>query len=298
MTPSSTTPSPAKPTAPPSRSRQWAVGVLTLLWRLLLLGMGGGLAWTLGVAIAQLFPGEVAEPPLTEHLFRHSEAMVDGVRRWWPQSEAANPVLEAPSQEAPTVAPLALDETVQQQVEADLDRLELDLQVLRDRANRIETQLGILPSQEPLETRLRSLRQRIDPEADLEAIAPQPITVATDENRALRITLPSTLLFDTDGQQFKPSAYGILDSVATDLQAYPNATIRVVGYPDAAAGEAPEEQRQQTFAQANAIAQQLRTRLGEGYTWLSVGYGTLRTETPSGSDAPTNAHVEILIAPD
>jgi len=274
------------------------MGVLTLLWRLLLLGIGGGLAWTLGVAIAQLSPGEVSEPPLSEYLFRRSEAMVDGVQRWLPSSEAEAPVVETPPEATSSLAPLALDETVQEQVEADLDRLELDLQVLRDRANRIETQLGILPSQEPLETRLRSLRQRIDPEADLEAIAPQPITVSTGENRALRITLPSNLLFDSDEQRLKPSAFAILDSVATDLQAYPNATIRVAGYPDTDAEEEAEAQRQQSFAQANAIAQQLQARLGEGYTWLSIGYGTTRPAGTADAATPDSAHVEISIDPD
>lgn len=302
MTQTPTTPSPEKPSsgkpATPSRPQQWTVGILTLLWRLLLLGVGGSLAWTLGIAIAQLFPGNVANPPLTEQLIRRSEAMVDGVRGWWPQSEVAPPTVEATPQTAPSPTPLVLDATVQQQVEGDLNRLEADLQVLRDRANRIETQLGILPSQEPLETRLRSLRQRLDPNADLTAIAPQPITVATDENHTLRITLPSTLLFEADGQQLKPSSYAILDSVATDLQAYPNATIHVEGYPDAAADGTPAEQRQRSYDQASAIAQQLQTRLGERYRWLSVGHGVGRPADSTNPAAPTNAHVEIRIDPD
>jgi outer membrane protein OmpA-like peptidoglycan-associated protein len=256
------------------------------------------LAWALGVAIAQLFPGNVANPPLTEQFLRRSEAAVDGVRGWWPQSEVAPPTVETTPQAAPSPTPLVLDATVQQQVEGDLSRLEADLQVLRDRANRIETQLGILPSQEPLEPRLRSLRQRLDPNADLAALAPQPITVATDENHALRITLPSTLLFEADGQQLKPSSYAILDSVATDLQAYPNATIHVEGYPDAAADSAPSEQRQRSFDQASAIAQQLQTRLGERYQWLSVGHGVGRPADSTNPAAPTNAHVEIRIDPD
>ena len=296
MTQTPTTPSARKPATPP-RSQQWAVGVLTLLWRLLLLGVGGSLAWMLGVAIAQLIPGEVSEPPLTEQLIRRSEGVMDGVRGWSPPSDVETPVVETTPQEAPSPTPLALDATVQQQVEGDLNRLDADLQVLRDRANRIETQLGILPSQEPLETRLRSLRQRLDPNADVEAIAPQPITVATDENRALRITLPSTLLFEADGQQLQPSSRAILDSVATDLQAYPNATIHVEGHPDGAATEAPATQRQRSFDQASAIAQQLQARLGDNYRLFSVGYGATRPAAAPDTATPTNARVEIRIDP-
>jgi outer membrane protein OmpA-like peptidoglycan-associated protein len=250
------------------------------------------------VAIAQLFPATVAEPPLTEQLFRSTAGVIAGVQRRLPGSEAAAPVVEATPQATVQATPLVLDETVQQQVEADLDQLEADLQVLRDRASQIETQLGILPSQEPLAVRLRSLRQRLDPEAEMAAIAPSPITVATGENRALRITLPSDLLFAADGESLRPSARAILDSVATDLQAYPDATIRVAGYPGDAAAAPPAEQRQQSFAQAQAIAQQLATRLGAGYTWLSLGYGPEPPTPATTATPPPNAHVEISIAPD
>ncbi|MBD1910854.1 MULTISPECIES: OmpA family protein [unclassified Leptolyngbya] len=276
-------------TQPSSRRKNRALGVLTLIFRLLLLGVSGGLAWLIGIAIAQLAPGTVAEPPLTERLLQQVEDLnarrQTGVMPFQPSTQpAAEPSL------APT--PLTLAPSARQTAQAEVNQIQGNLQTLSDRATALETELGIVPTAAPLDARLRRLQQSIDPTA-----APVETSPVAAGERTLLVTLPSDALFEPNGQMLRPAARGILDSIAQDLQAYPNAVMRVAAHSDAS-GSA-EAQREQSFAQASTVTGYLQSRLGAGYTWLTVGYGNTKPLTGAGNspDPSRNRRIEIRIVP-
>lgn len=278
------------PSTQPSsgRKRQWALGALTLIFRLLLLGVSGGLAWLIGVAIAQLAPGNVAEPPLTERLIQQAEDLNARRQGWLTGAQPASQPSAEPSL-APT--PLTLDAPARQTAQAEVEQLQADLQTLGDRTTALETELGIAPAAAPLDVRLRRLQQSIDPTAT--SVQANPVA----DERTLLITLPSDALFEPNGQMLRPAARAILDSIAQDLQAYPNALMRVAAHTDVS-GSA-EAQREQSFAQASAITGYLQSRLGADYTWLTVGYGNTQplAGEDNAADPARNRRVEIRIVP-
>jgi hypothetical protein len=53
---------------------------LVLVFRLLLLVVGGGFAGLLGVAIAQYYPAQTQEMPILEKVFQRSEALIRDIR--------------------------------------------------------------------------------------------------------------------------------------------------------------------------------------------------------------------------
>lgn len=278
------------PSTKPSsgRKRQWALGALTLIFRLLLLGVSGGLAWLIGVAIAQLTPGNVAEPPLTERLIQQAEDL-NARRQGW--LTGAQPAPQPSAEPSLASTPLTLGAPARRTAQAEVEQIQADLQTLGDRTTALETELGIAPTAAPLDARLRRLRQSINPTEN-----PVEANPVADE-RTLLITLPSDALFEPNGQMLRPAARGILDSIAQDLQAYPNALMRVAAHTDVS-GDA-EAQREQSFAQASAVTGYLQSRLGADYTWLTIGYGNTQPLEGEGNatDPTRNRRVEIRIVP-
>ncbi|NJN85405.1 MAG: hypothetical protein HC881_02650 [Leptolyngbyaceae cyanobacterium SL_7_1] len=86
MTDSSTPvsqPAPRSPVPPPKPNP--VRSFLVLVFRLLLLGVGSGVAWVAGMAIAQVYPAQIDDPPLVEKMLRYSQALADWGRQF-PQS--------------------------------------------------------------------------------------------------------------------------------------------------------------------------------------------------------------------
>ncbi|MGF1498703.1 MAG: OmpA family protein [Elainellaceae cyanobacterium] len=73
--PTTTSKPSSQPDAKPSRTASdWLKGVLVLIFRLLLLGVGGTVALLTGIVIATFAPGNVTETPLLERLLRQASS--------------------------------------------------------------------------------------------------------------------------------------------------------------------------------------------------------------------------------
>ena len=64
----------------PQRSPGGGRSFLVLIFRLLLLTVGGSFAGLLGVAIAQFYPAQVQETPVLEKVFQRSEVLIRDIR--------------------------------------------------------------------------------------------------------------------------------------------------------------------------------------------------------------------------
>lgn len=324
--------------------------------RLLLLGIGGGAAWLLGVAIAQFYPAQNPEPPLQEVVMRQTGAVVNDItslpQRWGQDSStpAINtdlstdaselPVTPAPTtqpeQTSPTpdsavtnLEPLSLDPQAQEQAEAELSAIRTELEQLQNRMAALEADVGQEASQAELAARIDQISRRLNPEtvsttepsntpAPPEAADPVPSTTSpstTSPSTAianpvdqdintiipasdtLKITLPSDVLFANGQTQLSQATQTILDSVVRDLQNYPGTTIHVSGHTDNQIEAATRNTV--AFQQAKAVQSYLSERLGEQYRWVTVGYGSVRSQAPNDSDLnrQRNRRIEVTIYP-
>jgi OmpA-OmpF porin, OOP family len=277
--------------------------VLVLIYRLLLLGVSGGLAFLAGIAIASIIPGTVEEPPFVERLARRTEALITGSAvkpiptrtppavSSVPTTAPSSPSLPAPPAEtaAPeTPPPLNLSDQERDRLQAELDQLETDVQSLRDRAADLESELGseqeIETAIAPLEQRIQQLQQRLDPDAE-PAPVPPPTPAETPEATAQ----PSPLLAAPTVQLGQRPGATSADSLmvtlpldvlfATDTSTLPPQTTAIldsvvgelVNYPGAAIQVAahaddtlaPAESRLQSFEQAKAVQTYLASLLNE-----------------------------------
>lgn len=330
---------------------------VTFWLRLLVLGVGSGAAWLLGVAIAQFYPAPNPEPPLQEIVMRQTGAVVNDItslpQRWGQDSSApgintdlselpvtpdaaaeAEQTRPAPEAAATNLEPLNLDPQAQEQAEAELTAIRTELEQLQNRMAALEADVGQAASQAELAARIEQLSQRLNPETptptepsntpatpgatnsapsatsevdNTTAIAPasplpsdaiaQDVNAVIPTSDTLKITLPSDVLF-ADGQtQLSEATQAILDSVVRDLQNYPGATIYVSGHTD---NQVEDTTRNKvSFQQAKAVQSYLSERLGERYRWVTVGYGSVRSQVPNDSDLnrQRNRRIEVTIYP-
>ncbi|MGP1384115.1 MAG: OmpA family protein [Thainema sp.] len=363
--PNSKPPKSSKPPKPGSSRQPVSVAgrlrsFVSFWLRLLLLGVGSGAAWLLGVAIAQFYPAQNPEPPLQEIVMRQTSAVVNDItslpQRWGQetstttintdlselpvstdsttQAEQTSPV---PDSSATNLEPLNLDPQAQEQAEAELSAIRTELEGLQNRMAALETDVGQEESQAELAARIDQLSRRLNPETattteqrsepvtpgaesppsttspstsreanDNNAIAPTPSTptdpIDQDINAAipasdtLKITLPSDVLFANE-TQLNQATRPILDSIIRDLQNYPGATIHVSGHTDNQIEAATR--KTVSFQQAKAVQSYLAERLGDQYRWVTVGYGSLRSQVPNDSDLnrQRNRRIEVTIYP-
>ncbi|MBE9179677.1 OmpA family protein [Oculatella sp. LEGE 06141] len=313
MTHSSATHTPEQQTVELSsgRLRSW----LVFIFRLLLLGVSGGFAVLLGIAIAQFFPAQVQNPPFLERTLLQSDRLINSVRRWpQPWRAAPSPVpspevapAASPSVSVPPAPPL--NDTERQRLQSELSRLEGDLDTLSDRAAALESRLGTSRSTAALEARIQVLQQQLDPNAanaspDPAAgvVNPTPVIPApTDLSDTLMVTLPSDALFDANSAELRPGSQAILDSIISDLRRYPGATIRIAAFtdtePEAESNGAVDRVR--SFEQARLVQQYLSRILGNEYHWVTVGYGQSQplVDNTTPANRQRNRRVEIAIDP-
>ncbi len=301
-----------KPLIPPTRvpkSRGKGLFLLSLIFRLLLLGVGSGFAWVLGMAVAQIYPSSTAEMPLAERLLRQTQNLTSGLKR-----APATPIPALPS---PTAAPSPQSQVSpaqRERLQSDLRQLQGELNALIGRTAALESQLGASRPTETLEKRLQLMSQELaaaetaaSPTPALPAIGgtptPQPVTAVQQEGNnpvfagdALMVTVPSDVLFDTGSISLRAGTNAILDNLVADLRNYENATVRVAGHTDDAGEEA--ENRNLSFARAQAVAKYLSGVLGQKYHWVSIGYGESRPSVDNSSDAnrQRNRRIEVAIS--
>ena len=304
-----------KPSIPPvrvSKSRGKGLLLLSLIFRLLLLGVGGGFAWVLGMAIAQIYPSNTAEMPLAERLVRLTQNLNPSPKRI--------PETPIPALPLPTVTPTPqskVNPAQKKKLAVDLRQLQGDLNALIGRTATLESQLGSSRPTETLEKRLQLMSGELavtetaaSPTPALPAIGSSPTlnpgstnTAPQNTNNpvfggdALMVTLPSDVLFDAGSISLRAGTSAILDNLVADLRNYEGATVRVGGHTDDA-GEAVDN-RKVSFARAQAVAQYLSGVLGQKYHWVAIGYGETRPLVDNSSDAnqQRNRRIEVAISP-
>lgn len=297
MTP--TAPTPPTPTPPPKRidrADNPLRSLLVLIFRLLLLGVGGTIAGLLGILAAQLYPApRTEEPPLLERFLRRANDL-RGTLKPTPVAESPIPIASAPSLPSPSLRVAPAD---RQRLQSEVASLQTELANLGDRTAAIETQAGVARISAPLESRLQTLAQQLQspPSASpppASPVASAPVATAPDSDR-LGVTLPIDALFT--GESLRPESQVLLNTVVGELQRYPDAAILVAAHADAGTNAA--QTRGRSFAQAQAIVRSLEGTLGDSYHWVVVGYG--QTEPIAPNDTPANRQrnrrIEIGIFP-
>ncbi len=279
----------------PNKSPRKQPWLLVLIFRLLLLGVGGGLALISGIIFANFYPNPNPERPL---LFKVLERFYN-----------KTPV--APANASPTAALESTNASPQlapaqkQQVQAQLTKLQGQLKELSDEVATLESQLGTSRPNEALEARLQAIALEIQgvssPSPSAQSLANSPTNEATTVSASvgqagkLKVTLPSDLLFEPSNSILRSEASLILDKIVADLRTYPSSTIRIAAHTDAT-GEA-EDERELSFRRAKAVEQYLANALGTQYRWLTVGYGQIRPLVPNTtvSNQQRNRRVEIAV---
>ncbi len=244
--------------------------LVTLIVRLLLLGVSGGLAIIVGIVLANFYPSTNPDKPLVLRViesFQNGTPVIAGNSSLTPVPDTANP-------------PLQLTTEQKQQVQTELTKLQEQQQALRDAVANLETQLGITSPNEILETRLQDISEQIQRESAPITNASFPNSSANETTSSsesvlstdkLKVTLPSDALFELDNSILRPEASLILDKIIADLRDYPSSTIRIAAYTDGT--KEAEDNRELSFRRAKAIEQYLANALGDEYRWLVVGYG-------------------------
>lgn len=297
------------PATPAPRSPRGGLRVLTLIFRLLLLTVGGSCAWVLGMLAAQVYPSSVVEVPLTEQLLRQVRGSVPGTKRL----STPSPAPEIPSPTSPTPSPQSsLSPAQRERLQIDLRQLQGELNALIGRTAALETQLGTSRPTESLEKRLDLMSQQLaapvsvaSPTPPLPTVGSRPSPtpeVPSVENpvfsgEALMVTLPSDVLFDANSSALRSGTNVILDNLVADLRNYQGATVRVAGHTDDG-GDAKDNQNL-SFARAQAVMQYLSETLGDQYHWMVLGYGEGRPSVDNNSETnrQRNRRIEVAITP-
>ena len=272
--------------------------VLSVVFRLLLLGVGSAAAWGLGVAIAQVYPHPDPEQPLTQRLWQRLQPETrENIPP--PQSTLPTPI------PTPSTVQIPLTAQQQQQATLQLQQLQQELNVLIGRTAALELKIGISRPAEPIEQRL----QRIDKQLSNSTVTAieRPTTPPSDTVSSsssiqtgegnLLVTLPSDILFEENSSRLRPGASIILDNLVGDLERYPGAAVRVAGHTDSRGSI--QNNLSLSLQRAEAVVQYLVTAAGSNYHWLAVGYGSGRPAVENNSvlNQQLNRRIEVVITP-
>lgn len=292
MTQSASKPSSKTAPTPSASPRPW---FLVLVFRLLLLGVGGGLALITGIVWANLYPNPNSEQPL----------LIKLQNRFEQNQPAPTPVTTPKAVPESPASSLNLTPVQRQQLQTQLDQLQGQMKALNENVATLETQLGSSRPHESTEKRLQAIALQLQgvkpPSANtLSPVSDRvnPSTGASNSSvptETLKVTLPSDVLFEGNQTLLNPDAGLILDKIIADLRNYPSSTIRITGHTDAV-GEA-EDNRELSFRRAKSVEQYFARALGENYRWLVVGYGETRPIVANDTSAnqQRNRRIEIVV---
>lgn len=277
--------------APKPRARVVVI-LLSILFRLLLLGVGSGIAWVLGIAIAQVYPNPSSQMPLTEKLLRGSR-----------NQDRPEKSLSSPSTLTPPSSPqIPLSTDQRQQLQTQLQQLQQEVNTLIGRTAALEIKLGISRPSESLEKRLQLIEQQLTLE-----VTNTPTSVAEPKNEPLSlngsstglvVTLPSDILFESQTSRLRSGANVILDTILADLENYKGSAVRVAAHTDDS-GQA-QENLSLSLQQAETVAGYLSNAVvSSDYHWVAIGYGEGRptAENDSDTNRQLNRRIEVSISP-
>jgi outer membrane protein OmpA-like peptidoglycan-associated protein len=279
----------AKTSPDQSTPRPW--WLLVFIFRLLLLGVGGGLALILGIVLAIFYPNPNPEKPLMLRLLEQLEH----------QPPSTSPTSSPGTVPMSTRSPLDLTPVERQQAQAKLKQLKS----MNEAVETLETQFGTSRANETLEARMQAIALQLQgvsaPTRDVHAISTSsgnqiiPVSDTLLSADKLKVTLPNDFLFDNSNSILRPEASLILDKIITDLRGYPSSTIRIAAHTDTKSGA--DAQRELSFRRAKVIQQYLANALGDQYRWIVVGYGGTRPLIANDTDAnrQRNRRVEIAV---
>lgn len=279
----------------PKRATPRPWWLLVLIFRLLLLGVGGGLALIAGIVLANVYPNSNPEKPL---IFKVLEGLDKKIPVSVPQSSAQT--TSTSSSGFPQLTPVE-----RQQAQAKLNQLQAQLNSMNEAVTTLETELGSSRPNETLETRMQAIALQLEGVSsvnpDVQALENSsanqlmPVSDSVSSADKLKLTLPSDLLFDQSNSILRPEAGLILDKIITDLRGYSSSTIRITAHMDADTNA--DADRELSFRRAKAVQQYLVSALGDQYRWVVVGYGGTRPLIANDTDAnrQRNRRVEIAV---
>lgn len=289
------------PPAPAPRPRnQGLLSLLSLVFNLLLLTVGGGIAWLAGMAIAQVYPNSSSEVPLTEQVLRRLPSSRPAIT---PAPQSASPSLPSPTPVPSPTQPLTTAQ--RQQLQGQLQQLQGQLNTLMGRTAALETQLGTSRPSEPLEERLQILEQQLTVSATPGAknsVQPPPPPIQatparTQNSNSLVVTFPSDVLFDVGSTILRPGANVILDTIVADLKNYNGSAVRILGHTDNQGN--PQQNLDLSFERAESVMKYLSEAVGTEYHWVAIGYGSNRptVDNNSAQNRQLNRRIEVAISP-
>lgn len=269
---------------PPKKSNNRPPWLLVLIFRLLLLGVGGGLALISGIVYANFYPNpQPKQPLLFKVLDRLSSKQSISPANASPATSENNPQSQLTPEE-------------KQQAQAQLNTLQGKVKQLSSEIAALEKQLGNNVSNQGLETRLQAIALQIEgiPNNAINSNSTQSAKASLVQSGKLKVTLPSDILF-AQNDTLRPESNLILDKIIADLREYPASTIRITAHTDDTG--ATQDNRELSFRRAKAVEKYLADALGNKYNWLTEGDGATRPLVPN--DSPTNQQrnrrVEIAV---
>jgi OOP family OmpA-OmpF porin len=284
-----------------SQSSRTSLFILSFIFRLLLLIVGSGLGWVLGIAIASKFPSSSSQTPLLEQFLTRSGSFTKGVGSVT-SSPSVMPVSPTP---IPNIK-VELTPEKREKIKGELKQLQGELNSLIGRTTNLESQLGSRRPTESLEKRIEIISQQLAPETPTSTsskparIPPLSMTVENKQilaGNALMVTFASDVLFEQGSTSIKEGSNVILDNLIAELRNYPGATVRIGVHMDNTGDF--KQSRTLSFARAQLVSQYLSQVLGDEYYWITIGYGSSHPTVENGSDSnrQLNRRVEISITP-
>ncbi|MCP2732718.1 OmpA family protein [Limnofasciculus baicalensis] len=275
---------------PSTRRRSW---LLVVIFRVLMLGLGGGVALILGIVLANVYPSPNPQKPLVLKIQSYFDKPLKAA------APKASPTgVSSPTEKIPQLSPVE-----RQQVEAQLTDFQVQLKAINDKVTTLETQLGTSRPNDSLERRIQAislLLQGVQPPSENDtsvgsADAKNSSADSLGLTNKLKITLPSDVLFDGSNSILRPEAGLILDQIMADLRNYPASTIHIAGYTDSNGD--PDNNRALSFLRAKAVEQYFARTLGREYRWLVIGYGATNPVAANDTDAnqQRNRRIEISV---
>lgn len=264
--------------------------LLVLIFRLLLLTVGGGIAALVGVAIAFRYPNPTPKEPLAAQLLQSWEQNINPKKN---SSQTATPtalpVTESPT---PISQPTPLTSAQRKKLETELKQLQTQLNNARRKGNRN----AIAPLEKQIQTLEQQLKGTPQPSPNNQTeVQTLPASTPFFSADSPKVSIPSDALFEDRQAILRPESAAILFKIASELKNYPGTTILIAAHTDGV-GEA-KENRTISFRQAQAVEQYLSSLLGKQYHWLVVGYGETKPLVPNdtATDLQRNRRMEIAI---